>query len=274
MSFGLFLTSILAGLIGSMSGQGGGVVLIPVLTFFGFDIKQAIAISNLSVIAISTAAAPGYLRRHMPNFNTGAFLEACAIVGAFGGALVTLASGKRTLFFLFGSILLASWSVLRKPRERSSKSIGQQDALSQWLRLEGSYYDHVERRTIAYRGTHAAFAGLLTLGAGLVTGLLGMGGSALMVLILERLMGLPTKVSLTTSNLIIGVVALAGANIYLEAGLINLWLVPPVILGAPLGALIGSKFLVHLKNQKARAIFFGVLVLLGIEMIVRGIRGV
>ena len=274
MSFGLFIIAIFAGLVGSMSGQGGGVILIPALTFLGFDIKQAIAISSLSVISISTAAAPGYLRRHMPNFNTGAFLEACAIVGALGGALITLASGKRILFFLCGSILLTSWLVLRKPREQSPKPIVHQDALSQWLRLEGSYYDNVEGRTIAYRGTHAALAGLLTFGAGLITGLLGIGGSALIVLILEGVMRLPTKVSLTTSNLIIGVVALAGANVYLEAGLINLWLVPPVILGAPLGALIGSRFLVHLENQKARAIFFGVLVILGIEMIVHGIRGV
>ena len=274
MSFGFFVIAIFAGLVGSMSGQGGGIILVPALTFFGFDIKQAIAISNLSVIAISTAAAPGYLRRHMPNFNTGAFLEACAIVGAFGGALITLASGKRSLFFLCGSILLISWLVLRRPLEKSSKPIVQQDALSRWLRLEGSYYDHVEGKTIAYQGTHAALAGLLTFVAGLITGLLGIGGSALMVLILEGVMRLPTKVSLATSNLIIGVVALAGANIYLEAGLINLSLVPPVVLGTSLGAFIGSKFLVHLENREARAVLFGVFIILGVEMIVHGVRGV
>lgn len=273
MPFGpLFGVSIVAGLAGALSGMGGGVVLIPVLTLFGVDIKHTIAISNLSVIAVSSSAAPGYVRRHMPNFTAVAFLELFAAVGAFFGALLTLASGQRLLFVLCGVVLLASCAVLWRQRRGSTTLPAQQGPCSRWLRLAGSYYDHVEQRTIAYQGHRAALGALLMTAAGAVSGLLGIGGSAMTVLILELVLGFPPKVSLTTSNLIIGVVALAGANVYLEAGLINLSLAVPVILGVPIGAFLGSRLLVHLDNRIARGIFLGILVVLGLEMALHGLR--
>lgn len=268
----LFLISVVAGVLGSLSGVGGGVVLIPVLTLFGVEIKQAIATSTLSVILISASAGPSYVRRHMPSLKASAFLEVFAISGAFVGALITLVTGRRSLFLLCGGILLASCVVLWREREERAATVTSQDPLSQWLGLEGSYYDDVEGRTIAYQGNHAILAGLLMFGAGVATGLLGMGGSALTVLVLKEVIGLPTKVSLTTSNLIIGIMALAGANVYLEAGFINPQLVVPVILGVPLGALAGSKLLVQLRNRTARLILISVLVVWGVEMLLHGIR--
>lgn len=268
----LFFVSILAGGIGALSGMGGGVALIPALTLFGIDIKQAIAIGNLSVIAVSIGAAPGYVRRHMPNLKVSTFLEMFSIMGAFAGALLTLLSEKRILFLLCGVVLFGCGVLLWRRRRVAWKPIGTQDPFSRRLGWEGSYYDDVEGRTIAYRGGHAALAGSLIFVAGVTSGLLGIGGSALTVLILDAVIGLPPKVSLTMSNLIIGVMALAGANVYLEAGLINPNLVAPVILGVPLGALLGSKMLVHFSNQVARLVFLVVLTVLGIEMILHGVR--
>ena len=274
MSFGLlFVIAIAAGLLGSMSGIGGGILLIPTLTFFGIDIKQAIAISNIAAIAISTSSASGFVRRHMPNLNASAFLEVFAVVGALIGAAMTVVSGRRPLFFLCGGTLLIWGLVLWRQQRSGWKPVVQQDPFSKSLGLEGSYYDYAEGRTIAYRGSRASLAALLMLGTSFTTGLLGIGGSALAVLIHEGIMGLPTKVSLTTSNLIIGVMALAGANVYLEAGLINPYLAAPIILGVPLGALVGSKLLVHIRNRVARAIFLTLLVALGIELIISGFRG-
>ncbi len=274
MPFGLlFLVSVAAGWLGSLTGMGGGILLIPVLTFFGIDIKQAIAISNISIIAVSISAAVDYLRRHMPNLNASAFLEVFAVLGAGIGALITVALRREPLFFLCGGILLFSWIALWRQGVGGWKPVVQQDRFSRWLGLEGSYYDYAEGRTIVYQGTHASLAGLLMFGAGMISGLLGMGASALTVLINEGVMGLPTKVSLTTSNLIIGVMALVGTNVYLETGLINSVLVAPVILGVPLGAFLGSKLLTHMRNQVARVILLGVLIVFGIEMIVQGFRG-
>jgi len=110
-------------------------------------------------------------------------------------------------------------------------------------------------------------------GAGLIAGLLGIGAGALKVLIHDLVMGLPPKVSTTTSNLIIGVTALAGTSVYLAAGMIDPGLAAPVILGVVLGAFMGTRLLVRLTNQAVRRIFLGVLLVLGVEMILRGIWG-
>ena len=274
MFFGVLLpVAVLAGLIGSLSGMGGGIVLIPVLTSFGMDIKEAIAISNLSTIAVSCSAAPGYVRRHMPNLKVVAYLEVFAVIGALGGALITLVSQQQPLFLICGAALLIFGVLLWRQKEKEWVPVSHQDVYSQRLEFEGSYYDHVENRTIAYRGTHALLAGILMCGSGIVSGLVGIGGSALTVLINDKIMGLPPKVSLTMSNLIIGVMAVAGANVYLEAGLINTNVIAPVILGVPIGALLGAKWLVHLPNRVARVVFLVILIALGMEMIISGIRG-
>ena len=273
MSFGfLFIVSVLAGVVGALSGMGGGVVLVPALTFLSIDIKQAIAIGNLSAVAVSTAAASGYVRRHMPSLKTSSFLEVFAVVGALAGALIAVASEQRFLFLLYGATLLVFSGMQWMQRKGEWKPAAEQDAISKDLGLEGSYYDYSEGRTIAYKGSRATLAGGLMSVAGVTSGLLGIGGSALAVLVGDLVIGLPPKVSLTTSNLIVGVMALASANVYLEAGLINPNLVAPVILGTTLGALMGARLLVRLPNPVVRAGFLTVFILLGIEMLFHGLR--
>src|SRR4030065_2743274 len=102
----LFLVSIVAGFIGAMSGMGGGVILIPVLTLLGIDIKNAIAVSIVSVIATSSGSASAYVRDRITNLKVGMFLEMFTIMGALAGASITLISNRQLLFFLFGTVLL------------------------------------------------------------------------------------------------------------------------------------------------------------------------
>jgi uncharacterized protein len=143
--------------------------------------------------------------------------------------------------------------------------------LSNWLELSGSYYDQATHETISYRAVRAHLGALLMFGAGLVAGLLGIGAGALKVLIHDLVMGLPPKVSTTTSNLIIGVTALAGASVYLAAGLVDPGLIAPVILGVVTGAFLGTRVLVRVTNQAVRNIFLVVLIVLGVEMLLRGV---
>lgn len=274
MSFGvLLLISLFAGFVGAMAGMGGGVVLIPALTLFGMDIKHAIAISILSVIATSSGAASAYVRDHITNLRVGMFLEMFTIVGALVGASVTIVSSRRILFLLFGLVLLATWTTLVARRSEAWKPVDRVDRFSEWLSLGGSYYDRAHGRTIVYRGARAYIGAPLMFLAGVIAGLLGIGAGALKVLIHDLVMGLPPKVSTTTSNLIIGVTALAGTSVYLSAGLIDPGLAAPVILGVSAGALIGTRVLVRLTNSAVRRFFLVVLLVLGGEMLVRGIRG-
>ncbi len=273
MSFELLLlVSIVAGFVGAMSGMGGGVILIPALTLLGLDIKHAIAISIVSVIATSSGAASAYVRDRITNLKVGMFLEMFTILGALVGASITLVSSGKFLYILFGIVLLASWSALflrmRNPIDREKI---QQDAFSRWLELEGSYQDLAVGRQIEYKAIRAYLGGPLMFGAGMVAGLLGIGAGALKVLIHDLVMGLPAKVSTTTSNLIIGVTALAGTSVYLAAGLVDPGLVSPVIIGIVLGAFLGTRLLVHLTNRSVRYFCMVLLVILGVEMILRGV---
>ncbi|HUI30763.1 MAG TPA: sulfite exporter TauE/SafE family protein [Candidatus Acidoferrales bacterium] len=275
MSFEILLVvSVVAGFVGAMSGMGGGVILIPALTLFGMDIKHAIAISIVSVIATSSGSASAYVRDRITNLKVGMFLEMFTIVGALAGAAITLISSRGPLFIIFGLVLLGSWLTLLIQRHEMWRPIEHQDKFSKWLELEGEYYDNASKETINYRGCRAYFGGPLMFGAGLIAGLLGIGAGALKVLIHDLVMGLPPKVSTTTSNLIIGVTALAGTSVYLAAGMIDPALAAPVILGIVCGAFIGTRILVRLTNQTVRLFFLVILAILGVEMIIRGIGAI
>src|SRR5262249_28028102 len=268
-----FLLALAAGFVGAMSGMGGGVVLIPVLTLFGLDIKRAIAISIVAVIAASSGSASAYVRDRITNLKIGMFLEMFTMLGALVGATLTLASGQRFLYLAFGIVLLTSWVALWRQRNEEWRPRAEQDRLSRWLEFQGSYWDAALGHEVAYRGTRAYLGGPLMFGAGGIAGLLRIGARALKVLIHDLVMGLPPKVSTTTSNLIIGVTALAGSSVYLKAGLIDPGLAAPIVLGITLGAFVGTRVLVHLPNQSVRRFFLGVLAVLGVEMIVRGLQG-
>jgi uncharacterized membrane protein YfcA len=271
----LFLIALLGGFMGAMTGMGGGTLLIPVLTLLGLDIKRAIAISVISVIATSSGSAAAYVRDHITNLRVGMFLEIFTILGALLGATITLALSHRSLYVTFGIVLLLSWFIVFRKERQRDKSSAQvpQDSFSRWLELDGSYADDATGEIVRYRGRRAYLAGPLMMGAGMVAGLFGIGAGALKVLVLEMIMGLPTKVATTTSNLIIGVTALAGSSVYLAAGLIDPALTAPVVLGVIAGAFIGTRLLVHMTNRAVQRFFLVILLLLGLGMILRGIGG-
>ena len=269
----LLALSLVAGFVGAMSGMGGGVVLVPALTFFGLDIRQAIAISIVSVIATSSGAAAAYVRDRITNVKIGMFLEMFTMIGALVGASIAVVSKQQVLFVAFGIVLLVSWAALWFQRKEEWQPSATQDPISAWLEFVGTYWDRRLGCEVSYRGTRVYLGGPLMFGAGLVAGLLGIGAGALKVLIHDLVMRLPPKVSTTTSNLIIGVTALAGTSVYLRAGLVDPGLAAPVILGITCGAFIGTRVLVRLANRTVRTFFLGVLLLLGVEMLLRGVRG-
>jgi uncharacterized membrane protein YfcA len=269
----VFLIAIFAGLFGALTGLGGGTVMVPALTYLGVDIKLAIAASMVSVIATSCSSAAIYVRQGLVNLKTGMFLEMFTIFGAVIGASITLITGSGLLFVVFGGILIFAGILLfiRDRIARKHVSADQQDRLSQFLDLAGSYKDRAEDRRIAYFPTRAGLGGPLMILAGMISGLLGIGAGAFKVLVQDLIMGIPTKVSTSTSNMIIGVTALAGSSVYLSAGLIDPSLAVPIILGVSIGALGGTAVLLRMTNQTVRRYFIVVVIFIGLDMVCRGV---
>jgi uncharacterized membrane protein YfcA len=267
----IFLASAFAGLLGSLVGLGGGVLLIPLLTVgFGMDFRLAVGTSIVSVIATSSGAAAAYLRDRLTNLRLGVLLELATTLGAVTGALVAPRVREGLLFVLFGLLLLLSVvPTAAKLGEEVPRGV-RNDALAEQLRLASSYPDPATGRSVPYQVTRVPLGMLMMYGAGVASGLLGIGSGALKVLAMDTAMRLPMKVSTATSNFMIGVTAAASAGIYFWRGEIPPLIAAPVALGVVTGAAVGARLLAQLSNRAVRGVFVPVLGLVAVEMILRG----
>jgi uncharacterized membrane protein YfcA len=267
----LWLGAFMAGLLGSLTGLGGGVVIVPLLTlFFDVDIRYAIGTSLVSVIATSSGSAISYVREGYSNIRIGMLLEIATTLGASGGALIAARVPTNAIAVIFGAVLLAT--VYSASRVRGAEQIPMRsDALAVRLRLEGTYPTHDGLKHYYVRGVPLGF-GLMTL-AGVLSGLLGIGSGAMKVLAMDKAMGLPFKVSTTTSNFMIGVTAAASAGIYFAQGYIDPGLAMPTMLGVLAGSLVGARILAVARPRVLRLVFSAVVLLLGLEMLFEGLTG-
>lgn len=266
------ITATLAGLLGAMTGLGGGVILVPVLALlFKVNIKYAIGASLACVIATSSGAASAYVREGYSNIRIGMLLEIATTLGALAGAFLATRVSTHAIAVIFGLVLLqAAYQSLLGKNPESGPPV-ESDTLGKKLRLYGTYPLGGKPQEYGVRNVPAGFG--LMLGAGALSGLLGIGSGVVKVIAMDRAMKIPFKVSTTTSNFMIGVTAAASAGVYLGRGYLDPGLALPVVLGVLGGAFLGSKLLVRARVRTLRQIFGIVVLLMAIEMIFNGISG-
>jgi uncharacterized membrane protein YfcA len=267
----VLLGSIVAGLLGSLTGLGGGVVIVPLLVLvFHVNVKYAIGASLISVIATSSGAAAAYVREGYSNIRMGMFLEIATTLGALFGALLATRLPAQTIAIIFGSVLIISAGVSLQ-RTDVEASHGQPDRVAALLKLDSSYPTADGPQEYKVRHVPAGFG--MMFGAGTLSGLLGTGAGAFKVLALDQAMRVPFKVSTTTSNFMIGVTAAAGVGIYLRRGFVVPGLAMPVVLGVLTGSVIGTRVLLRARTKWLRIGFAIVIAALGVEMIYGGVTG-
>ncbi len=265
------LGSVGAGLLGALTGLGGGIVIVPMLTvLFHVDLRYAIGASLVSVIATSSGAAAAYVREGYTNVRVGIVLEVATTIGALAGAYIAAFVSGSAIATIFGIVLLFSAYRAAKPHEERVTNESPHP-LATRLRLNSTYPTPAGERAYSVQNVPAGFG--LMAGAGVLSGLLGIGSGALKVLAMDQAMRLPFKVSTTTSNFMIGVTAAASAGIYLQRGYIDPGLALPVMLGVLTGALIGARLLTLARTAHLRLLFTGVVVFLGLQMLYKGIFG-
>jgi uncharacterized protein len=267
----VFAGAIGAGLLGSLTGLGGGVVLVPLLALlFKVDIRYAVGASLVSVIATSSGAAAAYVKEGFSNIRVGVFLEIATTVGALSGAFLATRISTQAIAIVFGVVLLFSAYLASRPRvQRPSDQVP--DHLATQLRMNGSFPTEEGMRKYFVRRVPAGFS--IMFGAGALSGLLGIGSGALKVLAMDQAMRIPFKVSTTTSNFMIGVTAAASAGVYLSRGYIDPGLAMPVMLGVLLGSFLGARILPKAETKVLRLIFGAVIVFLAVQMIYQGVVG-
>ena len=267
----LFLASIAAGILGSIAGIGGGLVVIPVLTLlFGVDIHYAIGASIVSIIATSSGAAATYVKDRITNLRIGMFLETGTTIGAIIGAAIAAYLSAVILETIFGTILIISLIPLLRKIGQEFPTFQELKGLAKKLNLRGDYTERNGQR-IEYNATSPGKGLLGMVVAGLISGLLGLGSGTFKVLSMDLWMKLPMKVSTTTSNFMIGVTAAASAGIYFARGDVNPLIAAPVALGILVGSTTGTRFLIKAKNTAIRKIFALVLAASAIEMILQAL---
>ncbi|MEJ7557578.1 MAG: sulfite exporter TauE/SafE family protein [Pedobacter sp.] len=267
----VLLGAFLAGLLGSMTGLGGGVIIIPLLTLvLGVDIHYAIGASIISVIATSSGSAAAYVKEGITNIRIGMFLEIATTISAIFGAIITAYINPSYIAIVFGVILLFSAVMMvRNKIDRSDNDTSGNLAL--WLKLNGTY--PTDAGVVKYAVHNVVGGFMMMFVAGLISGLLGIGSGALKVVAMDNIMRIPFKVSTTTSNFMMGVTAAASAVVYFHRGQIDPGIAMPVTIGVLLGSTLGAKILLRTKTDKLKTVFAVVVTFLAVQMIYNGISG-
>lgn len=268
----IFIVSICAGVFGSLLGLGGGIIITPALTLlFGIDIKYAIGASLISVIATSTGSAIAYIKDKITNIRIGMFLEVATTTGAIVGALVAGILPSSILYLIFSALLIYSTINMIKNRNTSFEKDLKESKIALKYKLSGEYYDKSINKTIKYSAVNVRSGFSIMVGAGVASGLLGIGSGSFKVIAMDTFMKLPLKVSSATSNFMMGVTAAASASIYFFRGDINPSIAGPVALGVLIGATIGSKIMQRLHSKTIRRIFIPVLAYVSVQMLLKGL---
>jgi uncharacterized membrane protein YfcA len=263
--------SYFAGLLGSLVGVGGGIIVVPALTLLmGVSIEKAIAASIVSVIATSSGAAAAYVSQRIANMRLGMVLEVATVTGALTGACLAAWVSGRGLFLIFAVVLsYTAWSMVR-PKGHAVEPLP--DPMADRLRLHGSFFDRSLGREVTYRVSRTKRGIVVGYVAGVSSGLLGIGGGVLKVPVMNLSMGIPIKACTATSNFMIGVTAAASAAVYLMRGEVLPFVAAPVAVGVLLGAKTGASLMSGMRNNSIRIIFVAVLVVSAAEMLMKGIR--
>src|SRR5574344_796592 len=266
----LLAASYCAGLLGSLTGLGGGVVVIPVLTLcFGVDFHYAVGAALVASIATSSGSGSAYVKEGVTNIRLGMFLEIATTIGAVCGAAVAIYLNSNTIAIIYGGVLVLTAVMQQRRKSDHDGVVGSE--MARRLKLFGSW-PQKDGTMKHYQLRHVGGGFSVMYVAGVLSGILGIGSGVLKVIAMDGIMKVPFKVSTTTSNFMMGVTAVASAVVYIQRGYIAPGIAFPIMVGVLGGSLFGAKLLKRLDVTILRKIFVFAILLVAINMIYNGIR--
>jgi len=263
-----------SGVLGALLGLGGGVIMVPLLVFLlHVPLHIAAGASIIAVVATSSAAAAAYVQDELTNMRLGMFLELATTFGAVTGAFLTSVTSEAVLKVVFGLSLLYAVTTMYYQMRKTTRSwvSRQNDRIADRLRLDGSYNDTARDELITYGVGRTPITFGISYLAGVVSGLLGIGGGGIKVPAMNVVSGVPMKVAVATSNFMIGVTAAASALVYIRNGFCDAFITAPVVLGTLLGASLGARLTRKVKGVFLKKVFVALLTVLAARMLLSGV---
>ncbi|MBL7545441.1 MAG: sulfite exporter TauE/SafE family protein [Bdellovibrionaceae bacterium] len=276
----LVLSGVVAGVLGALIGIGGGVIIVPTLVLgFGMDIKIAIACSLVAVVASSTAAGSVYVGKGLTNMRLGMLLEVATTLGGLGGGFVALYASSSLISGLFSILLfIVCFLVLRSTDSEKKDMSGRGDsqeagvnAIEQVGFLAGTYYDPFLKSTVNYHVRNVLFGSVISFMAGILSGMLGVGGGFIKVPAMTLGMKVPMKVATATSNFMIGVTAIASLFVYFNHGFVQPMVAAPIAIGVVGGAFYGTVLAQKISSTTLKRVFSTVLILVALQMLLKSL---
>ncbi len=256
---GLAITGFGAGLLGALLGLGGGVFVVPALILiFHLPNLTAIGTSNVAVVATSTAGASTYVRDRLANIRLGLVLLISTTAAALAASLLASQLPSQVLSGLFAVILTYTAITMLRSRKSEVRTVKPGDSVAESrldFQLDGSYYDPVSGETETYRPQKVRTGMGISMIAGVIAGLLGVGGGIVQMPVMNLLMKVPLKVATGTSNFMIGVTATSAAFVRYAHGDINPLIAVPTALFVFLGARVGTWLVPRTPTPQLKLIF-------------------
>jgi hypothetical protein len=272
---GLAVTGFGAGMLGALLGLGGGVFIVPALVLiFQLPTLTAVGTSNVAVVATSTAGASTYVRNRLTNIRLGLVLLISTTLAALVSSLVASFLPGQVLSGLFAIVLLyTAVTMLRSGKTQPSRMEASQGKAhtGEILGLEGSYYDAATGKAETYLPRNVRTGMSISALAGVIAGLLGVGGGIIQMPVMSLLMGVPLKVATGTSNFMIGVTATSAAFVRYANGDIDPLIAVPTALSVFLGARVGAWLVPRTPNALLRLIFGWVAIIIAALMILQAL---
>ncbi len=243
------LLGLAAGFAGGLLGVGGGFLMTPVLILlFNMPPHVAVATSLFAVTMTSMSSTLYYARRGMIDYYLGMALESASVLGAIVGAHAAITLPGNVIEIGYGLVL--GYASIRM-------------SLNNNQRVNGNY----EKRTYKnmWIGVTASFV------AGILSGMLGIGGGTVKGPIMVLIMGVPVHTAVPTSSFMVGLTAAAGTIVYLAAGYVDAVVAALLSLGVFAGAQAGGRMAVRMKPHLLRRVFGAVLFIAAVRMILKGL---
>jgi uncharacterized membrane protein YfcA len=261
------LAALGAGVFGAVVGIGGGIIVVPLLAVgLGVPLHNAIAVSLLGVIAVSTAASANYLEAGLVSRRIGLTLLVSTTLGGIIGGFVAGLIDARVLAALFGIVLIAVALRMFFGREPVEPATVEEPGP---LEFDATYIEPRSGEEVAYRVRNFGVGSVVSVFAGVLSGLLGVGGGIINVPTMNSLMGVPIRVVTTTSTYMLGATAVASAVLYFSRGEVEPALAGAVVVGSVLGGRIGARLQHRLPQRALVLLFVGVAAFFALQMLLR-----